>query len=90
MTKVSDTSGITPELRVRDQDLEKFSQFVKAWAKPGPVNNATDIENQVSDLVEVLQDAVKAVGRKPVKACGRSAPWWNEECRTRSQEFRRS
>lgn len=58
--------------------------------KPGPVNNATDIENQVSDLVEVLQDAVKAVGGKPNKAYGRSAPWWNEECRARSQEFRRS
>ena len=30
MTKISDTSGITPELRVRDQDLKNFSQFIKA------------------------------------------------------------
>ena len=90
VTRISDTSGITPELCVRDQDLEKFSRFVKAWVKPGPMNDASDMENQVSGLVEALQDAVRAVGRKPIKACGRKAPWWNEECITRNQEFRRS
>ena len=45
MTKVLETSGITPELRVRDLDLENFSQCVKAWVKPGPIINVIDIEN---------------------------------------------
>lgn len=74
---------------MRDQDIEKFSQFVKAWVKPGLIINSRDIENQISDLVEAMQDTIKAVGRNPTKACGRAAQWCNEECRTRDQEYRR-
>lgn len=43
--KTSNISRVTPELRVHDQDLDKFSQFFKAWVKPGPIKNATYIEN---------------------------------------------
>lgn len=90
ITRISNTSGITPVLRARDQDIKKLCQFVKAWVKPGPINNTIDIENQVSGLVEELQDVVKAVGLKLTKSCRRTALWWNAGCRMQNLELRRS
>ncbi len=79
---------ISQELRLRDQDLAKFAQYIRAWVKPGPMSSIRDIESQVSSLMEALGDARKAVGRKPTRVCGNSAPWWNEECKLKHREYK--
>lgn len=87
VTARPDISKVTQELRIRDQDLEKFAQYVKAWVKPGPINSVSDIETQVASLLKALGDARRAVGQKPSRARGRTAPWWNEECRLKYSAF---
>ncbi|KAI0992584.1 hypothetical protein K3495_g15601, partial [Podosphaera aphanis] len=87
-TRRLDLSSISQELRLRDQDLEKFTQFVRAWARPGPVSNASDIESQVASLMEALGDARKAVGRRPTRISGKTAPWWNDECKRKHREYK--
>ncbi|EPQ62671.1 putative secreted effector protein [Blumeria graminis f. sp. tritici 96224] len=85
-----DLTGVSQDLRVRDQDLLKFVQYVKAWVKPGPIRNVKDIELKVSNLLEALKDARRAVGQKPVRIARRSVPWWNEECKLKHLKFRES
>ena len=38
--------------------------------------------------MEVIKDAVRAVGRKPTRTRGRTAPWWNEKCKIKYHELR--
>ena len=82
-----DMSRISQELRLRDQDLAKFAQYVKSWVRPGPLNSVSDIECQLSSLMEALGDARKAVGYKPARARGSTAPWWNEDCKLKHREY---
>ena len=85
-----DLTRVSQDLQVCNQDLLKFFQYVKAWVKPGPIRNVKEIELKVSNLLEALKDVRRAVGQKPVRIAGRSAPWWNEECKLKHPEFRES
>ena len=80
-------SGISQELQLRDQDLAKFAQYVKAWVRPGPLNSVSDFEYHLSSLMEALGDARKVVGHKPTRARGSTAPWWNEDCKLKHGEY---
>ena len=71
-----------------NQSLGKFSQYVKAWMKLGPLENVRDIELQISTLLETLDNARNAVGRTAPKVTGTAAPWWNEECKTTQREYK--
>lgn len=88
ITRISDNYGIAPEWRVCDQELGKFSQYVEAYVKPGPTFSVIEVEIQVSDLVEVIKDAVRAFGRRLTRACGKIAPLWTEEYRVIFYEFK--
>lgn len=87
---MADLNPVSQDLRVRDQDLGKFAQYVKAWAKPVPIRNAIKIESQVAKLLEALGDSHKAVGHKPVRIARKTASWWNEEGKKKHLEFAES
>lgn len=44
VTRISNSSRITPELRVRDHHLEIFSYFIKVWLRPSSISNVIDVE----------------------------------------------
>ena len=84
----SDLSGIPRLIRVKDSDLQEYARCVKQWVRQGPLNSPTDIENYTRSLIQVLQDAVRHVGRTPAVGRGRTAPWWDDNCKNRQIDYR--
>lgn len=75
-------------LRVSDEDLHLFSQYVRTWNRVSPINSVIEIEGLVADLLEALTDAIKAVGKLASEPRGRSAPWWDEECKIKYCQYK--
>lgn len=76
-------------IHVSDKNPDQFAEYVKVWLKLGPLGNTNDTENQVSDFLRVLGDAVRTVGHRSPKITGRIALGWNLECAIKFQHFKR-
>lgn len=81
VTSGSNPPNLTQKLHVSDKNLDRFSGYVKAWTKMGPINSTQEIERQVTNILGVLTDAIKAVGKRSSEMKGRNAPWWNADCK---------
>lgn len=69
-------------IRVARDQLPRFALVVSRWVPPlTPINSVKDIEEFAEELCGTLKQAIKAVGRRPNPGNGRSAPWWNPECK---------
>lgn len=84
----SKLAGIPRLIRVKDSDLDEFARYVKQWVRHGALSSPTEIEAYTGDLIQVLQDAVTIVGRAPAVGRGRTAPWWNNECKRLHTNYR--
>ena len=84
----SDPSGIPRPIRVRECDLDEFARCVKQWVRHGPLSSQIEIEYFTSNLIKVLQDAVRVVGRAPAVGRGKTAPWWTADCKRRHVDCR--
>ena len=81
-------AGIPRLTRVKDCDLDKFARCVKQWVRHGPLSSPTEIEAYTTELIQVLQDAVAIVGRAPAVGKGKTAPWWNDDCKRLNVAYR--
>ena len=85
MSTRSDSSG---KLRVSKANLPQFSRVVAQWLPPViSLNTLEETENFAQDICWALENAVKAVGKRPNKQNGKSAPWWTPECKLAHLEY---
>ncbi|KHJ31233.1 putative avra10-like protein [Erysiphe necator] len=82
----SDPSG---KLRVAKENIPRFTRIVSQWLPPlTPLRTIEETENFAQDLCRTLENALKAVGKRPNKKSGRSATWWTSECKTAQLEYK--
>ncbi|KAI1006775.1 hypothetical protein K3495_g1438 [Podosphaera aphanis] len=75
-------------LKVPRDKLPQYANSVSQWIPPLSVLDTEDVERFAQRICLALTDALKAVGRRPNKAAGRSAPWWTSECKHAKSEYR--
>ncbi|KAI0994593.1 hypothetical protein K3495_g13588 [Podosphaera aphanis] len=52
------------------------------------INTIEEIDNFAQDISWALENALKAVGKKPNRKSGRGAPWWTAECKSAQLDYR--
>ena len=79
--------------RVPKANLPTFTGLVEIGVQNIPnllaAQNATQLDQRVTLLTEVLQHSIREAG-KPDRKEGHAAPWWTEECRTAYQTHKRA
>ena len=86
-------SRTTPDtgknFRVSKANLPQFVHVVSQWMPPiSSLNTLEEIENFAREMCWALENALKAVGKRPHKKSGRSALWWTPECKFAQLEYR--
>ena len=70
--------------RVPEASLPRFTGLVEIGVQsiPDPLvaQDAAQLDNCVTLLIETVQHSVQIVG-KPDRKEGRAAPWWTKECK---------
>ncbi|KAL6404545.1 hypothetical protein AUP68_13938 [Ilyonectria robusta] len=71
-------------IRVRIEDPDDLVRLAEAVAQgqdflPTAATTAEDLDFAAAQLLELLQDAIRVIGRSPQRN-GRSAPWWTKDC----------
>lgn len=81
----------TNKLRVSDMNLPKFAQVVSQWLPLlTRLSSIEETEHFAQELCRALENALKAVGKRPNKKSGTSAPWWTLECKSAHIDYRRA
>lgn len=76
-------------LKVSRQNIPQFNRVVTQWLPSLRLINTTEeIDNFAQDISCALENALKAVGKKPNKKSGRGAPWWTAECKSAQLDYR--
>ncbi|KAI0997119.1 hypothetical protein K3495_g11068 [Podosphaera aphanis] len=76
-------------LKVPKDKIPQHVNVVSQWIPPLSVPDAKeDVKRFAQQIYLALTDALKAVGRRPNKAAGSSAPWWTSECKYAISENR--
>ncbi|KJK84690.1 hypothetical protein H633G_11593, partial [Metarhizium anisopliae BRIP 53284] len=72
-----------------EEELERFKELVAAGVCRVPTDTATasQLDALAAALVDLLQSAARAAGRR-VRKGTRSAPWWTDECAEAAAEYR--
>ncbi|KAI1003955.1 hypothetical protein K3495_g4256 [Podosphaera aphanis] len=86
----SDLTGIVSEVRVSDANLDDFARCAERWAKLGQFKTVGDVERCTARLLEALHDAVRVTRQAPATESGRTAPWWNDNCKDKWREYKES
>lgn len=78
-------------LKVPKHKIPEYAKVVSQWVPPlPPLNSIEDIEKATEDICNVLQDALKAIGRRPRRGNGKSAPWWTPDCKAAQLAYQSS
>lgn len=86
---VSASSASNCKLRVSQTNLPHFAQVVLRWLPSlGPLSIVEEIENFAKGISRALENALKAVGKRPNKKSERGAPWWTSECKSAHLDYR--
>ncbi|KAI0997483.1 hypothetical protein K3495_g10701 [Podosphaera aphanis] len=68
------------KLKVSEQNIPQFNRVVTQWLPClRLINTIEEIDNFAQDISWALENALKAVGKKPNRKSGRGVPWWTAE-----------
>ena len=82
-------STLNGKIRVSKANLPQFARVVTHWLPTlRLINTIEEIDKFAQDLSWALESALNAVGKRPNKKSGRSAPWWTTECKSANLEYR--
>ena len=76
-------------LLASDEELKRFTELVVSGATiiPQAATTAADLDRLADAIIDLIQSAARAVGRRTQRR-PRKAPWWNEECAASVAELR--